>query len=200
MKRIKQFLFITFFVFCVGLVSVEIYAQTARNQSVTRLAERHSGDKFTVFAKTRKGANVYGVKPISTAMLNAIDKGLDDLFEIARKHNYRARLNHSYYTIYIARPDRLKDRDGNYSPAFTISAPQYSGSVYDAGGGSIYVAGLVFYMNPDSFLIVDYDKNLNSISEIVRYEGEHIILYHNDRALYNETGDHSRSGGHPILN
>ena len=33
----------------------------------------------------------------------------------------------------------------------------------------------------------------------VRFEGEHIVLYQNDRRRYQETADHSRGGGHPIL-
>ena len=37
------------------------------------------------------------------------------------------------------------------------------------------------------------------ISNVVRYEGEHIVLYHKDRRLYSRTADHSRGGSHPIL-
>lgn len=198
MKRMKFFLSLIIFVFVLGAASMNVFAQSVGNPNVTRYAETESGDRFTVSAKTRKGASVYGVKMPGAAMLGAIDRGLDDLFAIARRHNYRARLNHSFYSIYIARPDRLRDRDGNYSPAFAINAGEYGGSEYDQGG-FMYVAGLVFYMNPDSFLIVDYGNDLKSVSEIVRYEGEHIILYHNDRRLYNQTADHSRGGGHPIL-
>jgi hypothetical protein len=36
-------------------------------------------------------------------------------------------------------------------------------------------------------------------STLVRYEGEHLVLYYNDRALYEKTADHSKGGGHPIL-
>ena len=198
MKRISFFLSLLIFFFVPGLAGGEIYAQRVGHPTLTRYAEMHSGDKFTVATRTRKGANVYGVKMPSSAMLDAIDRGLDDLFAIARRHGYRTRLNHSFYSIYIARPDRVRDRHGNISPAFAISAGQYSGSDYDQGG-FIYVAGLVFYMNPDAFLIVDYGQDLNSVSEIVRYEGEHIILYHNDRRLYQQTADHSRGGSHPIL-
>lgn len=198
MKRIKQLLLFSILFVFICAASGKVYAQIPGNPRVTQLAERQSGDRFTFAARTPQGAFVYGVKPPSQAMLTAIDRGLDDLFAVARRHGYRARLNHSYYSIYIARPDRLKDRDGNYSPGIAINAPQYNGSEYDQGG-FIYVAGVVFYLNPDSFLIVDYDKNLSAVSEIVRYEGEHIILYYNDRNLYNQTGDHSRGGGHPIL-
>jgi hypothetical protein len=33
----------------------------------------------------------------------------------------------------------------------------------------------------------------------VRYEGEHLVLYHNDRRRYQRTFDHSKGGSHPIL-
>lgn len=198
MKVVKQFTFMLFLAVCVSFANGEIFAQSLGKSAITDLAERQSGDSFSFSARTPKGAVVYAVNPPSAGMLAAIDKGLDDLFAVARKHGYRSRLNHSYYTIYIARPDRLKDRAGNYSPGIAINAPEYNGSEYDQGG-FIYVAGVVFYLNPDSFLIVDYDKNFNAVSEIVRFEGEHIILYYNDRRLYNKTGNHSRGGGHPIL-
>jgi len=198
MKRIKIFLSSLIFALALGSASAEVYAQRVGNPTVTRYAEMQSGDRFTVASRSNKGANVYGVKMLSQRMLDAIDRGLDDLFAVARRNGYRARLSHSFYSIYIARPDRLRDHSGNYSPAFAISAGEYGGSDYDQGG-FIYVAGLNFYMNPDAFLIVDFGNDLNSVSEIVRYEGEHIILYHNDRRLYNQTSDHSRGGGHPIL-
>jgi hypothetical protein len=198
MMRIKQLLFITFAIFCLSLIGIEVQAQNLGNPAVTRVAEKESGDRFRVSVKTRKGANVYAVTQPSDEMLNAIDKGLDDLFAIARKHNYRLRLNYSDYSIYIARPDRLKDINGNYSPDIAITVGQYAGSIYDKGG-YMYVAGLVIANNPGAFLIGEHTKNLERVSEVVRYEGEHIVLYHNDRKLYNETADHSQGGGHPIL-
>jgi hypothetical protein len=198
MKRMKFFLSLLIFVFVPGLASEKIFAQSVGNPAVTRYAEMESGDRFTVAVRTRKGANVYGVKMPSAAMLDAIDRGLDDLFAAARRHGYRARLNHSFYSIYIAKPDRVRDRYGNYSPAFAINAGEFGGSQYDQGG-FIYVAGLNFYMNPDAILIVDFGNDLNSVSEIVKYEGEHIVLYHNDRRLYQQTTHHHHGGGHPIL-
>lgn len=198
MKGLKQILFGLIFAACGSFANGDIFAQIPGNLAVTSLAEKQSGDRFNYSVRTPKGAVVYGVRLPSGAMLAAIDKGLDDLFAVARKNNYRSRLNHSYYTIYIARPDRVKDRDGNYSPGIAINAPEYNGSDYDQGG-YIYAAGVVFYLNPDSFLIVDYDKNFDAVSEIVRYEGEHIILFYNNRRLYNQTATHLQGGGHPIL-
>ena len=198
MKRLKQLLFLTFLIFTACFASQTVSAQRLGNPRVTARAERESKDKFTISARTPKGAIVYAVRQPSAGVLAAIDKGLDDLFAVARKHGYYARLNHSYYMIYIARPDRLKDRDGNYSPAIAVDAGGFAGGAYDQGG-FIYVAGMVFYLNPDSFLIVDYGNDLKSFSDIVRYEGEHIILYYNDRRLYDQTASHGDGGGHPIL-
>ncbi|MGI8468195.1 MAG: hypothetical protein ACR2N3_07065 [Pyrinomonadaceae bacterium] len=177
-------------------MSFENFAQTL---NVTANAERISGDKFDFSAQTSKGARVYSYQKINPATLKAIDTGLDNLFAVARKHNYYSHLDYSDYTIYIARPDRLKNADGNYSPGIAIAPAQYAGSVYDKGG-YIFVAGMVISDNPSAFLIVDYnDQNLSGVSDIVRYEGEHLILYFNDRQLYNQTADHSKGGGHPIL-
>lgn len=164
-----------------------------------REAERISGDEFTISTKTPNGAIVYAVREPNSATMRAIDDGLANLFAIARKNNYRRILNYSDYTIFIARADRKKDSAGNYSPDFAIEAKQYAGSVYDQGG-YIYAAGLVLAYTPSAFMIAEHERNLQRVSDVVRYEGEHIVLYHNDRRKYRETADHSKGGGHPILN
>jgi hypothetical protein len=169
-----------------------------QNRTVLAEAERISGDKFTVSAKTPLGANVYAVTRPSKEMLAAIDKGLTDLFAVARKNRYSKRLNYSDYSIYIAKADRTKDSAGQYSPDIAVGAAQYAGSVYDQGG-FIYAAGMVIAYNPCSFLIAEHTKSLERVSNVVRYEGEHLVLYHNDRKRYAATADHSKGGGHPIL-
>jgi hypothetical protein len=58
---------------------------------------------------------------------------------------------------------------------------------------------MVLAFNPSAFIIAEHDGNVTRISDIVRFEGEHIILYYNDRSLYEKTKDHSQGGGHPIL-
>ncbi|HMT08279.1 MAG TPA: hypothetical protein PKA82_09760 [Pyrinomonadaceae bacterium] len=171
----------------------------AQNRTVLAEVERISGDKFGFAVRTPMGAAVYGVKRPSAKTLAAIDSGLTDLFAIARKNKYRKRLNYSDYTIYIANPDRTKNIDGNYSPDIAVGAAQYAGSVYDKGG-YIYASGMIVALNPCAFLIAEHTKEFNRISEVVRYEGEHLVLYHNDRQRYSETADHSKGGGHPILN
>ncbi len=107
-------------------------------------------------------------------------------------------MNYSDYTIFIARADRTKNRDGIYSPDIAVAPAQYAGSIYDQGG-FIYAAGMVLEFNPCVFVIAEHDREFRRVADVVRYEGEHLVLYYNDRALFEKTADHSRGGGHPIL-
>jgi hypothetical protein len=182
------------------VIALLLQASSGNSQSASLVvqAERISGDRFTVTATTPRGATVYAVNQPSAAMLQAIDSGLTDLFAVARKNGYGRNLNYSSYTIFIAKPDRLKDSAGQYSPDIAVGAAQYAGSVYDKGG-YIYAAGMVTSFNPGAFLIAEHTKDLRRVSDVVRFEGEHIVLYHNDRRRFLATQDHSRGGGHPIL-
>lgn len=173
-------------------------AQSRTGQIIRARAEAVTGDRFTVHTTTRRGVRIFAVATPSAEMLRAIDDGFAELLTVARRHGYSARLNPSDYTVYIARPDRVRDSRGAYSPDVAVSSGQYAGSVYDQGG-YIYVAGMVLEFNHCIFVIAEHDRDLRRVSDIVRYEGEHLVLYHNDRALYQRTADHSRGGGHPIL-
>ena len=117
---------------------------------------------------------------------------------MARKNGYTRGLAHSNYTIFIAKADRTKDSQGRYSPDIAVGAAQYAGTGYDQGG-YIYAAGMVISNNPMSFVLAEHTRNFDRISNVVRYEGEHLVLYQNDRGRYSATADHSRGGGHPIL-
>ena len=167
-------------------------------QRLIARAEQVTGDKFTVVSSTPKGVTIFAVAAPSREVLSAIDKGFSDLFEVARRHGYQQRLNFRDYTVFIARPDRTKDSTGQYSPDIAVAAGQYAGSDYDKGG-YIYAAGMVLAFNPSAFVFAEHERDFTRISNVVRYEGEHIILYYNDRPLYEKTADHSRGGGHPIL-
>jgi hypothetical protein len=161
-------------------------------------AERYSGDRFQFESLTPRGVRVYSVSRPNPAALRAIDGGLAELFAVARRRGYRQRLNHSDYTVFIGRADRQRDSAGAYSPDIAVGAAQYRGSVYDKGG-YVFAAGMVLSMEPGAFLIAEHERDFGRISNVARYEGEHIVLYHNDRSLYARTADHSRGGGHPIL-
>ncbi len=187
---------------CIGLFVCgafqTINAQSRADQLLLNRAENISGDRFQVSTRTSRGVRVFAVNKPNASMLNAIDSGFADLFSIARRHGYNKRLNYSDYTVFIARADRKKDSAGNYSPDIAVPVGQYAGSIYDQGG-FVYAAGMVAAFNPSAFIIAEHEKDLRRVSTVVRYEGEHIVLYYNDRDLYKKTEDHSRGGGHPIL-
>jgi hypothetical protein len=172
--------------------------QNRDDRAVITAAERVTRDRFTVAVLTPKGARVYAVRNPSAQMLSAIDRGLTDLFAVARKNRYGRRLAYTDYVIFIANPDRQKNYEGNYSPDIAVGAAQYAGGLYDKGG-YIYAAGMVIGYNPCAFVIGEHTRDFNRVSEVVRFEGEHLVLYHNDRQRFNETADHSQGGGHPIL-
>ncbi|HEY0005184.1 MAG TPA: hypothetical protein VGB17_10285 [Pyrinomonadaceae bacterium] len=173
-------------------------AQSYHDPRLSQRATQITGDSFPYFTETPRGVHVFTRNRPRPEVLRAIDDGFAELFSIARRHGYRARLDHSAYTIFIARADRTRDSSGAYSPDIAIPALQYAGSVYDQGG-YIYAAGMVLAYNPAAFIIAEHDRDFARISNVVRYEGEHLVLYYNDRQLYERTADHSRGGAHPIL-
>ena len=227
---------VTCAVFVGGALAVPASAQGGGlNRRVLAQAEQYTGDRFTYFAETPRGAHVAARTRPRVEWLRAIDQGLTDLFAVARKHGYRARLNYGDYTIFIAKPDRTRDstgayspdvayvapgyrarlnysdyvifiakadrtRDstGAYSPDVAYVAPGYRGSIYDQGG-YIYAAGMSFSFEPCALVLAEHDRAFQRMANVVRYEGEHLVLYHNDRRLFQQTADHSRGGGHPIL-
>jgi hypothetical protein len=191
-------IFLTIVAITIFAVSGSLNQTAAQNRAALGQAQRITGDRFTVAARTPKGASVFAVTRPSAAVLSAIDQGLTDLFAVSRKNGYSRGLAYSSYTIFIGKADRTTDSQGQYSPDIAVGASQYAGSVYDQGG-FIYAAGMVISNNPMSFVIAEHTRNFGRISTVVRYEGEHLVLYHNDRRRYSQTADHSRGGGHPIL-
>lgn len=194
---LKNTVFIKAFAF-IAMILGSFQAADAQNRAMLGEAQRVTGDRFSFAGRSPRGANIVAVNRPSAAMVSAIDRGLGDLFAAARRNGYGRRLNYSDYTIYIARADRSRDSAGQYSPDIAVGAAQYAGSVYDQGG-YIYAAGMVIGYNPSTFVIAEHTRDFNRVANVVRYEGEHLVLYHNDRRRYSQTADHSRGGGHPIL-
>ena len=165
---------------------------------VAAQAESYTGDRFRFETETPRGAHVVArVRPRPEA-LHAIDDGLAALFAVARRHGYRAHVNYADYTVFIARADRTRDSTGAYSPDIAVNAPTYAGSVYDQGG-YIYAAGMVSSYQPSALIVAEHDRDWQHLANVVRYEGEHLVLYYNDRARFAATSDHTRGGAHPIL-
>ena len=173
-------------------------AQRGVDPRLISLAQQYSGDRFQFESQTPRGVRVYSVSRPRPEALRAIDSGLAELFAIAARRGYRRGLSYADYTVFIGRADRQRDSSGAYSPDIAVGAAQYAGSVYDKGG-YVYAAGMVLSMAPGAFLIAEHERDFGRIANVARYEGEHIILSHNDRRLYQQTYDHSRGGSHPIL-
>jgi hypothetical protein len=197
-KTVKRVIPAILFAALLFTSSIPVNSQSNIDKALIREAEKITKDQFPFTAKSKKGAKIFSRIKVDQKTLDAIDSGLADLFAIAEKHKYSKRTKYSDYNIFIAKADRKKDSYKNYSPDIAVSAGQYAGSDYDQGG-FIYAAGMVLAYTPCAFVIAEHDKDFQRVSDVVRFEGEHIILYHNDRKLYNETADHSKSGGHPIL-
>ncbi len=193
----KKLLSALLFSLFIGVLGIAPPAE-AQNRNVVREAQRITGDRFTVTTRTPRGVQIHAVRRPSAAMMNAIDRGLTDLFAVARKHRYSRGLNYSDYTIFIGNADRTRDAAGNYSPDIAVGAGQYRGSVYDQGG-YIYAAGMIISNQPMAFVIADHAGDVSRVADLVRFEGEHLVLYHNDRRRYQQTADHSSGGSHPIL-
>ena len=68
-------------------------------------AESYTKDRFDYFTETPRGARVVAVNRPRAEALHAIDAGLAELFAVARRNNYRARVNYSDYIVFIARAD-----------------------------------------------------------------------------------------------
>lgn len=188
-----------FIILLVGfLFTQNIGAQSRVDRILLNEAARITGDDFPIFTQTPNGVRVYAVNQPSSKVLKAIDEGFSELFRIARRNNYRNRVNYSDYTVFIAKADRTKDINNQYSPDIAVAANQYAGSIYDKGG-FVYAGGMVLAYNPCAFIIAEHTKDFQRVSNVVRFEGEHLLLYHNDRNLYSRTADHSKGGGHPIL-
>ncbi|HEY3103231.1 MAG TPA: hypothetical protein VGJ69_06540 [Pyrinomonadaceae bacterium] len=200
MSRLSKQIFGLVAVAALGLAFATATAQRGRDvdSRLVARAEQITGDRFRVVTSTPRGATVVARATPRTEVLDAIDSGLTELFAVARRHGYRNHLSFSDYTVFIARPDRTTDSARHYSPDIAVGAGQYAGSDYDQGG-FIYAAGMVLAFNPSAFIIAEHDRDWQRISNVVRYEGEHLVLYYNDRPLYERTADHSRGGGHPIL-
>ena len=181
------------------LVSQPLEAQSRRSDGrLLSQAQHYTGDQFRFETTTPRGVRVVAVRRPNVETMRAIDRGLAELFAASRRRGYRAALNFADYTVFIARADRQRDSSGAYSPDIALGAAQYRGSVYDQGG-YVFAAGMVLSNDQPAFVIAEHERDFQRVANVARYEGEHIVLYHNDRRLYAQTADHSRGGGHPII-
>lgn len=147
-------------------------------------------------AQTPKGVTVRSASAIQPDVLVIIDRQLDDLFRIAAAKGYTGFARHPNYGI------RLVPRDPRCDAiSFLIIRPgtNYDGSEYDKdprpGFVSLCAAGR---FTPEDGMIHVTAEGV-ATSQIVRYEGEHKLLYQVNGLLYEQTKVHGQGQGHPIL-
>lgn len=149
--------------------------------------------------QTPKGATAYSYQSITHSNMTEIDRGLDRVFDVSRRvYKYTNLLNHGDYRVILFKQSRLCD--GLSVPAFAVNAPDYDGTEYDRdprpGYGAVCAAGLSAEFEFPLIVVVQNDS---IIAEATRFEGEHEILYHNDRWRWQETLFHANGQGHPLL-
>lgn len=147
--------------------------------------------------KTPRGATVYSYENVTPANLEKVDDGLARVFDIAsRVYGYKNGLNYSDYRIILFKRSKLCTT----AAGFAVNAPDYDGTEYDKdprpGFGVVCAAGLSAEFESPLAVIVQDDP---TILLATRFEGEHLILYVNDRWKWQETLFHGNGSGHPIL-
>lgn len=148
--------------------------------------------KAPTYILTAKGAKVIG--NVGSPALYEIDRQLDALFTKAVINGYSGFSRHSSYVIEILPADSRCT-----APAFVVNAPNYDGTDYDIdprpGFGVICAAGRFI---PETGRIQVTETGILT-TDIVRYEGEHKLLFEVDRSRYEATKTHSSGTGHPIF-
>lgn len=143
---------------------------------------------------------------VSTAEADAIDAGLLEVFERARRRGYDRPLNLPDYTVAIMADSMRAPESGLW--CYKLPAGQYKGTQWDLGGYILAAGETVFYsgLDPEGNVIAlpyyhgtNTPDDLASLSRVTGYEGEHVILFHCDPHRWQETAVHGQGQGHPIF-
>lgn len=127
-------------------------------------------------------AREVGTKPLSHAQLKAIDQALTNVYARAAERGYRRFLDHSVYTVVILKSELYKD-----IPVFRMPDGEY-------------VVGAGYSMKERIFAVAECgDDQLQALTTAVENEAEHVLLYANDRDLFNKTKIHKDGEGHPLF-
>lgn len=209
----------------IALVAVLAFAGMAFkcNKTLPPTFNGSMSDKYV--EKTAKGAEVHSAKKIPAEALTAVDAGLDRLFSIASTppNNYRqcpgddpCFTTHATYTIWTLTRDPRCVNPGftelvysapwpdGYDETYTDSSDNHWDKDPTAGRTLLCVAGFMALKGGGNGVpgspgmgVVD---DLAQLPTIVRYEGEHNLLFQVDRDRYAATQYHyGANGGHPIL-
>jgi hypothetical protein len=141
---------------------------------------------------TPLGARVGGENKPDPVLLPLVDEGLTELFRLSRQYNYDYGLYHGFWQVWLF-PTSPKC----INPAYTMRADgsPWDGTDFDKdplpGRVLLCVAGMV--VGENQMLVANAASHM---ALIVRYEGEHLVLLHNDRPKYEATaGVHA----HPLI-
>lgn len=154
---------------------------------------------------TPKGAIIASARSINPSFAPLVDGGLDDLFRIASlpPNNYDvSSLSHRMYRIWLyPRSSHCEN------PAFLVNGTgsPYEGTEWDKDPSPtrclLCAAGMTVMQGYPTItgagMVITNDTGI--MRTIVRYEGEHSLLFYLDPERYNATQYHAEGSGHPIL-
>ena len=153
-------------------------------------------------AVTPKGIQVRSRTNINQALFSEMDTGLDRLFVIARTapNNYSFTISHSEFKIWLLPRSPLCVS----GPGFLVKDTEliYNGSEYDKdpdpNRSIICAAGMTIFQGINAaapgMVVAD---DFGHMQAVVRYEGEHGLLFFVDQERYFATQFHPPP--HPIL-
>lgn len=159
-----------------------------------------SGDRPQGYSEiSPRGVTVRSSSPIEKDLLPIIDAQLESLFRIAEVKGYRSFDVHPSYGIRIEPRDARCDEISFMITREVPAGTQYDGTEFDNDPrpGFVAVCAAGQFQQSDGLIRVTA-AGIRS-SAIVRYEGEHKLLYQVDRQLYEATKIHGTGEGHPIL-
>lgn len=175
-------------------------------------------NELTIASRTAKGVSVRSYKQQPKEVLDAVDRGLDEVFHIASNEPYNFHLLHNRYTGEIGFTRHNNYRVWLLQPSNRCENPafirEYKGTAYDqseydkdprVGYVALCAAGGMRHLNNGStsggnvfspgIVIVD---SLSVAEAASRFEGEHALLDEVHPILFAQTVYH-QTGGHPII-
>lgn len=155
--------------------------------------------KTDLFFKSPKGVTVRSYTAVSSSDLSTIDAQIDYLLVRAAANGLTDTRKHGAISIQII-PRAAQCQ----TPAFLVHSrvppgTNYDGSEYDMdpAPGQVSICAAGRYLEAQDLIQVTLD-GFRSM-DIVRYEGEHWLLFHSDRLWYERTKIHHAGNLHPIL-
>lgn len=146
---------------------------------------------------------VFSELPLTVEVIDGITDAFAERIIAAHLKSWTKGLDPERYTLYVFPSVRDVDLDGNYSPVFQVFLPPgspYIGSEYDHGGW-IYAAEQCLTDgngNLTNQFVIAANNSRAYTARATSYGLDHLFLWHNDRAEYERTKDHSHGGQHPL--